>query len=384
MNDQPYRKPQWVNITFFIITISVSLIGIPLYLFNHGLVLSDIILFLFYFVVTGMSITVGYHRLFAHHTYKAHPVAQWLLLFFGAAAFEQSALKWSSQHRNHHLYTDTDLDPYSVNKGFWHAHMDWLISWERPQNYSNVMDLQKSPMIMHQHRYFVLWSGVAGVIIPTLIGALCGSAWGAFIIAVCFRIVAVQQVTFCINSLCHMLGKATYDPKSSAKDHWFVALLTFGEGYHNFHHRFPGDYRNGIRWYHFDPSKWVIAFMGLTGLAWDLKKVSYFRIVHARMNGQNQLVKEYFAGNAALNAEIERIKIIFDKQYLRLQENLRLFEVAAEEYQRLIRGHIADQSSALREIKMAALEKVRQRREAFQHTQQRWENWIEAHLPVAA
>ena len=111
----------------------------------------------------------------------------------------------------------------------------------------------------------------AGVLFPVFLGALTGHALGAFLLSVCARLTLVHHATFCINSVCHTFGKPTYDPNATARDHWFVALLTNGEGYHSFHHRFPCDYRNGVRWYQWDPSKWAIALMVKAGWVSDLK-----------------------------------------------------------------------------------------------------------------
>ncbi len=282
------KKLIWVNIIFFAVTTLVGLIGTPLYILENGISGFLLLLTLFYIMATGMGITVGYHRLFAHVSYKAHPVIRFLLLFFGAAAFEQSALKWASQHRDHHRYVDTDRDPYDIKKGFFYAHIGWLIFWKHRFNFENVPDLTRDRMVMHQHRYFVGWAVVSGILVPMLIGAFFGQLWGALIIAVCLRLTFVYHSTFLINSVCHMFGNATYDPDASAKDHWLVALLTFGEGYHNFHHRFPGDYRNGVRWYHWDPSKWLIAFLSRMGLAGGLRRVSSFRIAEARLAGEQK------------------------------------------------------------------------------------------------
>lgn len=264
----------------------------PWYVHRYGVSLHEILLTLFFILATGLGITVGYHRYFAHATFKTHPVIEFLILFFGAAAFEQSALTWSSGHRDHHRYVDTDLDPYSIKKGFWYAHIGWMTLWKQAPDYRNAKDLLKNKIVMHQHYHYPLWGLVSGILLPVLIGALMGHALGALILAVFFRISFVYHATFCINSVCHTFGKATYDIHATARDHWFVAILTNGEGYHNFHHRFPTDYRNGIRWYHWDPSKWLIAGLSRLGLAWDLKQVSGFSILQARLAAENQSLHE--------------------------------------------------------------------------------------------
>ena len=156
METQVYSRPKliWRNILFFTFTTVTALIGCPLYIIHYGVSPSVIALTAFFMVATGMSITVGYHRLFSHVTYKAHPVVRFLLLFFGAAAFQQSALEWSSQHRDHHRYVDTDRDPYDIKKGFFYAHIGWLIFWEHVVDFDNAHDLAKDPIIQHQDKNY--------------------------------------------------------------------------------------------------------------------------------------------------------------------------------------------------------------------------------------
>jgi stearoyl-CoA desaturase (delta-9 desaturase) len=197
---------------------------------------------------------------------------RFLALFLGAAAFEQSALTWASTHRDHHRHADTALDPYGIDKGFFYAHIGWMLFWKHEPDFSNVKDLEKDRMIRHQHRHYLAWALAAGVLLPIGIGAMLGQALGAFFLTVCVRLTIVHHATFCINSFSHKFGSAPHDARSTARDNWFIALLTNGEGYHNYHHRFPADYRNGFRWYHWDPSKWTILLLERLGLAWDLKR----------------------------------------------------------------------------------------------------------------
>ncbi|HTL46713.1 MAG TPA: fatty acid desaturase [Verrucomicrobiae bacterium] len=268
----PIRQTRWVGIIFFIVLHAVGLIGTPLYLIYHGASAAEWVLFGSFFALTSLAITVGYHRFFAHVCFKANPVIRFLLLFFGAATFEQSALKWASQHRQHHQFTDTDQDPYNIKRGFWYAHMNWILLYKHRVNYDNVKDLQKSKLVMNQHFYYSLWSVGAGIALPMLIGVLIGHPLGAFIMAVNLRLVLVIHSAFFINSWAHMFGTRNYDGTISARDNWFGVFLTNGEGYHNFHHRFPNDYRNGIRWYDWDPSKWLIFGLSKLNLTWDLKR----------------------------------------------------------------------------------------------------------------
>lgn len=276
------RRIRWGSIAFFALIHSVTLIAAPIYAVRHGVATFSVWFAALYGFATILAITVGYHRLFSHVAFKAHAVFKFVCLFFGAATFQQSAMKWSSLHRRHHQLTDTPEDPYNIQFGFWYAHMGWIMFWKQPVDYANVRDLQKDPMVAHQHQYFQQWAILAGVITPVLIGWAAGHPLEALIFAVGVRMTVVFHATFFINSYAHTFGTAEYDAKTSARDSWIGALLTNGEGYHNFHHAFPVDYRNGIRWYHWDPSKWVIYLCSFVGLSSDLKRTTPARIQEAR------------------------------------------------------------------------------------------------------
>jgi stearoyl-CoA desaturase (delta-9 desaturase) len=364
------RKNNWVNITFFAVTTLAGLVGAPIYIYQHGISASEVALAVFYFGATGMSITVGYHRLFAHATFRANGIIRFLLLFFGAAAFQQSALEWSAQHHDHHRYVDTDRDPYSIRKGFFYAHVGWLIFWKHHTRYENVKRLQSDRIIMHQHRFYILWAIVAGIVTPALIGALTGHLVGALLIAFALRLTLVYHTTFIVNSVCHMFGTATYDIDSSARDNWFTAFFNFGEGYHNFHHRFAADYRNGVRWYQFDPSKWLIAVLEKLGMAWDLKRVSNFRILAARFAGEETRVTRWLTDRANFPTDLPgNIQDQVRGRYEKLRENLQAWEAAALDYRQLLCNQVSTYSD---ELKRNARRRVVEARTAFYESRGTW------------
>lgn len=375
------RQNQWVNIIFFAVTTLGGVVGAPLYIYYNGIAAAEIWLALAFFVISGLGITVGYHRYFAHATFKTNKFVRFLLLFAGSAAFEQSALEWSSQHRDHHKYVDTDRDPYSIRKGFFYAHMGWLIFWKHDTDYGNVKNLSNDPMIVHQHRYYALWATTAGILTPAAIGWMTGHLLGALLIAVCLRLTLVYHATFFINSVCHTFGKATYDVDATAKDNWLVAFLTFGEGYHNFHHRFGGDYRNGVRWYQFDPSKWTIALLEKLGLAWDLKRVSDFRIMAARLDGEKTRLDSWLEETADAS---HRLRANFGEQaarrYERLRQRLVDWEAAAKEQRKVLQGQVSNYSDDIRE---SARRRVAEAKARFQEARADW-NSLLRECPVAA
>jgi stearoyl-CoA desaturase (delta-9 desaturase) len=277
----PTRRVRWLGLILFTVLHVVGIIGTPLYIYYRGVTASEVVLFVSFCAATGLSITIGYHRLFAHCTFEASPIVRFILLLFGAASLEESALKWSSQHRQHHRFTDTEHDPYGVNQGFWHAHIGWILFWRHRTNYNNVRDLRKSRLVAHQHDHHAWWAFGGGIALPMLIAWWIGHPLGGFIMAVCLRMVIVLHSSFFVNSFAHTFGSRTFNRAQSARNNWLGAILTNGEGFHSFHHRFPVDYRNGVRWYHWDPSKWCIYLLEQVGLAWDLKRISDTRIAAA-------------------------------------------------------------------------------------------------------
>lgn len=302
------KRLNWANTLFLIITPIVAIVGTTL-LCVFGLVhWPTWILAGAFTILGGLSITAGYHRLFSHNSYKAAWPIRLILLLFGAATFEGSVLEWATDHRNHHRYTDTNKDPYSIKKGFWWAHMGWLFMLDtNKRDFSNVDDLMQDPLVRFQHRYYVILAFLMGFVLPTAIAALWGDALSGFIIAGALRITFVQQATFCINSVCHVFGKRPFSEEQSACDQWVTALITYGEGYHNFHHQFPLDYRNGIRAYHFDPTKWLIYGLSCLGLTWGLKRIAKTRIIHYRVRNDKQCLTARLANYRLSIPEVKDI-----------------------------------------------------------------------------
>ncbi len=297
----PFDRVNWVTSSFLMGTLFISLTAVPWYVWHYGLNWFQAIQFLLFYIATGLSITLGYHRLFSHLSFKAKWPVKLLALLFGSASFENSALDWVSDHRTHHKHVDEDEDPYDISKGFFHAHMGWLMFKLRPEPpLDNVPDLQKDRLVMWQYRWTHLIGFVVGFGLPTAFGALYGwmhdgtahamavQALGGFLIGGVLRIVCVQHSTFCINSVCHTLGRRPYSTACSARDSGLVALVTFGEGYHNFHHEFQHDYRNGVKAWQFDPTKWSIWTLSKLGLASDLRRVPASRILIAELSEAHQ------------------------------------------------------------------------------------------------
>jgi stearoyl-CoA desaturase (Delta-9 desaturase) len=340
MSVSNFKKICWSVTLFLILNPILSVLMLVLYLvFSNNYTLSQVIAVtvfgLIFAVLTNLSITMGYHRLFSHKSYEAHPVLQSILLFISAGAFQGSALKWSSDHRIHHKFEDTDKDPYSINKGFWYAHMGWMMTHDAVSLPINAPDLEKNKLIKWQHDYYLPYSIFVGYVVPMIIGAFLGNAFLGLVIAGGLRIFLTQQSTFLVNSLSHTLGKTPYSVDKTAKDSFIVTILTHGEGYHNFHHKFQFDYRNGIRWYHWDPTKWSIQLAALCGLANKLKTVQFSEIMKARLEVESLKFKNsdfYREKLEPLAAKIVEAQARFEKmkQECANAKDLRVDEMKAE------------------------------------------------------
>ncbi|HEY7216676.1 MAG TPA: fatty acid desaturase, partial [Thermoanaerobaculia bacterium] len=273
-------------------TFLVALVGTPWYLLKNGLGWPEAVTFLVLYVFTGLSVTAGYHRLFAHKTYQAAWPVRLFFLVFGAGALENSVLNWSADHRVHHAHVDEERDPYNIQKGFWWAHIGWIFFDIEPPPPSVVRDLAEDPLVRWQNRYYVwIAIGVAAGI-PLAVGLATGHVLGCLLIGGVLRIVMSHHSTFFINSLCHMIGRQTYSREHSARDSPVMAVLAFGEGYHNYHHSFPFDYRNGVKVWQFDPAKWMIWVLARLRLARDLRRAPEAAILKAKIEIQFERAKE--------------------------------------------------------------------------------------------
>ena len=305
MTKIPFNRVNWPTSIFLISTAIIALVGVPIYIVKFGIDWFQASMFFFYAVATTMSITLGYHRLFSHLSFKAKWPVKFFTLIFGACAFENSCLDWSADHRLHHKHVDHDDDPYDISKGFMWAHIGWLMFKLRPEPpMDNVNDLKKDRLVMLQHKY-VHWIGLfVGLILPAIIAYMIVPTWqyalGGFLLSGVLRVVVVQHCTFFINSLCHTIGKQPYNTENTARDSAIMAVFTCGEGYHNYHHAFQHDYRNGVKPWQFDPTKWMIWLLSKLGLTSNLRRVSDEKILLAEMREARRQAQKLEAMDPAL------------------------------------------------------------------------------------
>jgi len=285
----------WIIVGFLTVTPLVAAFGVYFLIQYGGIRWPTVVFSIFYTAATGLAITAGYHRLFSHRSYEASWPIKLVWLLLGAAGFENSALFWTADHRNHHKYVDTDLDPYNIKRGFWYAHIGWVLHKRKPIDMSNVADLAQDPWVRFQDRNYVVIAFLMGFGLPVAIGLLWGDPLGALILAGFARIFLNHHFTFSINSICHMLGTQPYSDRNTSRDNWLPALFTYGEGYHNYHHTFPSDYRNAIRPYQWDPTKWLIRTLALAGLTHSLRRIDEKRILEVRRRMEEKRLLDQLA-----------------------------------------------------------------------------------------
>ncbi len=278
------QKPKllWLNISVFAITGLITLVGVPTYALTRGFDGWQIAAMIIAIGFCEVSITAGYHRLWSHKAYEAHWLVKAVFVIGGTFATQNSILHWASDHRRHHRHVDDTLkDPYSAKRGFWYSHIGWMLreyGVEQNYEYSNCKDLQQDAMVMWQHRHYLPLVLGINFGIPILLGLWHGDFWGMILLVGIARLAIAHHFTFFINSLAHIWGSQPYSDQNSSKDNGFLAVLTMGEGYHNYHHTFQRDYRNGIRWWHFDPTKWLILGLARLGMATKLYRTPVERI----------------------------------------------------------------------------------------------------------
>ncbi|KZX78590.1 acyl-CoA desaturase [Oleiphilus sp. HI0009] len=362
-------KPKllWVNVLFFVITGLFAAVVVPWYGFVEGYDIFQVVAALLCMGFCGMSITAGYHRLWSHPTYKTKPWIRVVYAIGGAFSIQNSALHWASDHRIHHRYVDqNDKDPYSAKKGFWFSHMGWMLrdyNRETYNDYSNVPDLKRDPVVMWQHRNYLKLVVLTNFGIPFVIGVWHGDIIGTMLIVGFLRLVLSQQVTFFINSLAHYWGSQPYTDKNTARDNGIVAYLTYGEGYHNYHHCFQTDYRNGIRWWHYDPTKWFIFTLSKLGLASNLKRCDEHKVAKAKAEMAMKNLNE----KLRFHADAEEIKAKLQAKFDELVEVMHQTKIARLEWLEAKKCEVREAYE-----KSEAMKRYQELKDAMQQQRDEW------------
>lgn len=266
-----YKTINWFNTISIPLVHLITLVIAPYYLIAVNFSWLTVMLALVWFLVCSFSITVGYHRLFTHRSYKCHAFVEWFWLLFGAASLQGSAQDWVYVHLKHHAADSNKKieDPHDIKKGFWWAHIIWLF-FKNPTGRVPFLDHKKS--FKFQDRYYLLILVVMGFILPGAIASIWNDFIGGIILAGFVRVVIEWHITWTINSIAHTYGDNLFKRPDESRNNYFCAsfFMALGEMYHSFHHQFPRDYRNGHRKLDFDPSKWLIYALSKIGWAWDL------------------------------------------------------------------------------------------------------------------
>jgi stearoyl-CoA desaturase (Delta-9 desaturase) len=249
---------------------------------------SDVAVFAIMYVITGLGITVGFHRYLTHRSFKTSRPLRAILAVLGSAAIEGPAISWVADHRKHHRFSDREGDPHSPHVGHgggWkgalsglvHAHLGWLfIHSERGAKRRYAPDLMKDPIVSFVDRTFVVWAlggfavafGLGWAIGGTWLAALTGLLWGGGV-----RMLVVHHVTYSINSLCHFFGRRRFTTSDHSRNLLWLAIPSFGESWHNNHHAFPTSAYHGLRRWEIDPSALVIRGLEAVGLVWDVVRI---------------------------------------------------------------------------------------------------------------
>ncbi len=265
---------QQVTLTIFLVVPFVALVSAAPLAWGWGLTWRDVIIATVMYAISGMGVTIGFHRYLTHRGFRAGRPLRIALAIAGSLALEASPIQWVADHRRHHRFSDKPGDPHSpwrygtslraLTKGFFYSHVGWLYEWERTDEKRYAPELVADPDISFVSRTFSLWVAVS-LLVPPLVGGLWGWSWKAALTAFLWgglaRIALLHHVTFAINSVCHITGRRPFRTRDRSQNVWWLAILSFGESWHNFHHAEPTSARHGVRLLEIDISAMTIKVM---------------------------------------------------------------------------------------------------------------------------
>jgi stearoyl-CoA desaturase (Delta-9 desaturase) len=278
------------RVALLVLTIGpfAGFVGAIAILWGRGIGVVDLALLVAFYVLSGLGVTVGYHRLLTHRSFRAPRPVRALFAVAGSLAIEGSVISWVAAHRRHHAFADVEGDPHSphlgeeegvvgVLKGLWHAHVGWLFDEEKTSIERWAPDLLKDPVMTRIDRLFPALAAVS-LVLPGVAGfAFTGTLWGAvtaFLWGGLARVFLLHHMTWSVNSICHYFGKRPFETTDLSTNNWPLALLSFGESWHNNHHAFPTSAIHGLGRWQIDPSGFVIRALERMGLARDVRRVT--------------------------------------------------------------------------------------------------------------
>jgi stearoyl-CoA desaturase (delta-9 desaturase) len=232
-----------------------------------GVDAADLWLCLGLYLLRMFGVTAGYHRYFAHKSFKTSRVFQFILAFIAQTSAQRGILWWASHHRNHHRFSDTAQDVHSpARTSFWYAHFGWVIDPENHEtDYDGIADFTKYPELVWLERNPYLPPIILGIMVWLFAG------WSGLVVGYVWSLIACYHATFCINSLAHVYGRQRFVTGDHSRNNWMLAIATMGEGWHNNHHAFPNAARQGFKWWEFDLSFLILRVLSWFGIVWDLR-----------------------------------------------------------------------------------------------------------------
>lgn len=291
------RFEQVLTLVYVVLPFLALLAAVP-FAWGWGLTWLDIAIGLVMYVVTGLGVTVGYHRYFTHGSFKAKRPLRIGLAIAGSLSIEGDVIFWVAEHRRHHKYADQEGDPHSpwrfgedwkaLTKGLVYAHIGWFFSSERTSRQRFAPDLIADNAIRRISRTFVVWAAVS-LLLPPLIGGLATMSWqgalSAFFWASLVRLALLHHVTWSINSVCHTFGVEHFEVRDKSRNVWWLAVLSFGESWHNLHHADPTCARHGALKGQVDPSARIIWLFEKLGWVYDVRWPNPERLAARRVGG---------------------------------------------------------------------------------------------------
>ena len=278
--------PVHMRITMLVVVVVpfLGLIAGIILLWGHGFSWAQLAIFMAMYLLSGLGMTVGFHRLFTHRSFETIRTVKLMLGILGSMTVEGPLLKWVATHRRHHQLSDTANDPHSPHvhgrgflpmlRGFWHAHLGWVFGPESPGLSGYIKDLLPDRLLRVVSTLFPLWA-ILGLLIPAVLGGLLTMTWLGVLMGFLWgglaRIFFVQHMTFSINSVCHIWGERPLQSRDQSRNNVVFGILGFGEGWHNNHHAFPTSARHGLKWWQADLSYLVIRTMQAMRLAWKVR-----------------------------------------------------------------------------------------------------------------
>jgi stearoyl-CoA desaturase (delta-9 desaturase) len=264
----------------------VGVLGAIVLLWNRAVDATDLAILAVMYLVTGVGITVGFHRLLTHRAFQTYPWVERTFAVLGSMSVQGSVMDWVADHRKHHAHTDVEGDPHSPHvghgsglRGLWYAHVGWLLDTQGQADWKQyASELYEDPAMRRIGRRFP-WLVLLSLLIPTVAGfvlsgftlggALRGYVWGGLV-----RIFFVHHITWSVNSVCHFFGRRRFDIEDQSTNVGWLALFSLGESWHHNHHAFPRSAYHGLRWYEIDVSGLIISAMARVGLAWNVVRIA--------------------------------------------------------------------------------------------------------------